>query len=421
MEHPIYTACQEGKVAKYTYFPNDASGNRVKKMVRTSANNWETTVYVDGVFEYQRIETATDTYERNNLHVMDDKSRIAQVRIGSDQDDISDPVTYILDDHLGSSNARLNTSGGVIDREEYFPFGDSSLRTFSKKRYRYVGKEKDSESGLYYYGMRYYSAWTCRFVSVDPLYREYAYYTPYQYAGNKPIVFIDLDGLEEVFPGKGFEGGDNIALKVAEGTKIYAEAMAEFKDKVGGINIMITTVTDVETGKGKLGGETSRIDNASLSNALKSADPRQAINDIWGHIKPEDITDRMLMNMQKTANEGKDLILVIMPESTMSGTQGDAADKIAIEYASFNIIHEVVFHAIRDAINISSGRVGESSDKQHEELYSDRDKEGNIIPNTCYCGAGFSPNYFSDVKNRTDNSFASTIVRQIKKSYELFH
>jgi hypothetical protein len=36
----------------------------------------------------------------------------------------------------------------------------------------------------------------CRFVSVDPLQFDYPYYTPFQYAGNKPITYIDLDGLE---------------------------------------------------------------------------------------------------------------------------------------------------------------------------------------------------------------------------------
>jgi len=46
------------------------------------------------------------------------------------------------------------------------------------------------------YGMRYYAAWICRFVSTDLLQFEYPYYTPYQYAGNKPITFIDLDGAE---------------------------------------------------------------------------------------------------------------------------------------------------------------------------------------------------------------------------------
>ncbi|MCB0481265.1 MAG: RHS repeat-associated core domain-containing protein, partial [Flavobacteriales bacterium] len=74
--------------------------------------------------------------------------------------------------------------------------GDSSLRTFTKKRYRYVGKEKDQESGLYYYGARYYAPWTCRFISVDPLAADYPYLTPYNYAGNKPITHKDIDGLQ---------------------------------------------------------------------------------------------------------------------------------------------------------------------------------------------------------------------------------
>ncbi|MDD3280588.1 MAG: hypothetical protein PHC83_03345 [Bacteroidales bacterium] len=43
----------------------------------------------------------------------------------------------------------------------------------------------------------YYAAWICRFVSVDPLQFKYPHYTPYQYAGNKPISYIDLDGGEE--------------------------------------------------------------------------------------------------------------------------------------------------------------------------------------------------------------------------------
>jgi len=73
------------------------------------------------------------------------------------------------------------------------------VRQTSQKRYKYVGKERDEETGLYYYGFRYYAAWICRFVSVDPLQFDYPYYTPFQYAGNKPITYIDLDGLEE-FP-----------------------------------------------------------------------------------------------------------------------------------------------------------------------------------------------------------------------------
>ncbi len=74
------------------------------------------------------------------------------------------------------------------------PFGTTSYRSgrslteTSLKRYKYVGKEQDEETGLYYYGARYYAAWLCRFVSVDPLQHKYPHYTPYQYAGNKPRI-----------------------------------------------------------------------------------------------------------------------------------------------------------------------------------------------------------------------------------------
>ena len=48
--------------------------------------------------------------------------------------------------------------------------------------------------------MRYYAAWLCRFVSVDPLQFEYPELTPYQYASNNPVTMIDLDGLEAADP-----------------------------------------------------------------------------------------------------------------------------------------------------------------------------------------------------------------------------
>jgi len=70
------------------------------------------------------------------------------------------------------------------------------VRQTSQKRYKYVGKERDEETGLYYYGFRYYAAWLCRFVSVDPLAGKFPFYTPYQYTGNNPVTFTDLDGRE---------------------------------------------------------------------------------------------------------------------------------------------------------------------------------------------------------------------------------
>ncbi len=100
------------------------------------------------------------TLQKNETHIMDNHSHIAVIRTGSAfPDDIAGKY-YVLESHLGSGLLRLNTywGGSVIDREEtafrfaktaekkaiteqYYPFGDSSLRTFSKKRFYYVGKE----------------------------------------------------------------------------------------------------------------------------------------------------------------------------------------------------------------------------------------------------------------------------------------
>jgi RHS repeat-associated protein len=51
---------------------------------------------------------------------------------------------------------------------------------------------------VYDYGFRIYSPTEARFLSVNPSRREYLWYTPFQFAGNNPINFIDLYGLEEI-------------------------------------------------------------------------------------------------------------------------------------------------------------------------------------------------------------------------------
>ncbi|MEV4884624.1 hypothetical protein MRBLMN1_003149 [Chitinophaga ginsengisegetis] len=68
-------------------------------------------------------------------------------------------------------------------------------------RYGFNGKENDNEikgeGNQQDYGMRVYDPRIGKFLSVDPLTQEYPWYTPYQFAGNKPIWAVDLDGAEE--------------------------------------------------------------------------------------------------------------------------------------------------------------------------------------------------------------------------------
>ncbi len=81
---------------------------------------------------------------------------------------------------------------------------DIRSRTFAvdpSYRYAFNGKEKDtsfSDGTSYDYGFRIYNPELGKFLSVDPLASDFAWYTPYQFAGNSPIENLDLDGLEQL-------------------------------------------------------------------------------------------------------------------------------------------------------------------------------------------------------------------------------
>jgi RHS repeat-associated protein len=186
-----------------SYYNYDPQGNRTRKVVEKQGGIREERYYIGGYEIYRKYNANVLNFERKTVNISDDEKVFVRVETETGQNEI---VRFQYDNHLGSACLELDTAGLIISYEEYHPFGTTSYRAgrseveVSLKRYKYNGKERDEETGLYAYGMRYYAAWICRFVSVDPLQHEYPYYTPYQYAGNKPITYIDLDGLEEAKP-----------------------------------------------------------------------------------------------------------------------------------------------------------------------------------------------------------------------------
>ena len=185
----------------------NAGGGRTRKVV-VKGNIREERLYLGNYELYRKYVNNTLDTERQTLHIADDQHRFAlidrlTVNNGATLTTPTVAVRYQYDNHLGSASLELDQNAAIISYEEYHPFGTTSYRSgrteteVALKRYKYVGKERDEETGLYYYGARYYAAWIARFVSVDPLQLKYPHYTPYQYAGNKPVSYIDLDGLEE--------------------------------------------------------------------------------------------------------------------------------------------------------------------------------------------------------------------------------
>ena len=66
--------------------------------------------------------------------------------------------------------------------------------------YTFSAKEKDSETGLSYFGSRYYSSDLSIWLSVDPMAGKYPSLSPYVYCANNPVRVVDPDGEEVWFP-----------------------------------------------------------------------------------------------------------------------------------------------------------------------------------------------------------------------------
>ena len=198
-----------GGTAYYVY---DASGQRVRKVIERLGGQRVERIYLGGLELYrERQGTNTPDLERETLHISDNVGRILQIDIKITDKANSDPANplgtpllrYQYTNHLGSAILETNATGQAISYEEYHPYGTSAYRSakpgvdLSLKRYRFSGKERDDETGLYYCEERYYAAWLGRWISSDP-----AGYVDginlFRYCANNPVMLKDPNGTQSV-------------------------------------------------------------------------------------------------------------------------------------------------------------------------------------------------------------------------------
>ena len=118
-------------------------------------------------------------------------------------------IYYYLQDHLGGVDVVLDENGDVIERKDYLPFGNERLKVENgnaDEDYGFTGKELDEETGLYYYGARYYDPLIGRFISLDPLVLGESSkpfssilanpqaLNGYSYVLNNPLRYVDEEG-----------------------------------------------------------------------------------------------------------------------------------------------------------------------------------------------------------------------------------
>jgi RHS repeat-associated protein len=82
------------------------------------------------------------------------------------------------------------------------PYGEALFEEHSNTRdmpYLFNSKERDEETGLYYYGARYLDPETAVWYGVDLLAMEHPDYSPYIYCTNNPLKYIDPDGRDPIY------------------------------------------------------------------------------------------------------------------------------------------------------------------------------------------------------------------------------
>ena len=121
--------------------------------------------------------------------------------------DAATKTVYFLKDHLGSVRATVLDSAGapVIGYDDYDPWG-YPLATRTKaipnaylqgaSKIKFTSKEYDDEFGVNWYDspFRDYDPQIGRWMSADPLAVKYPSFSPYNYAANNPILFLDING-----------------------------------------------------------------------------------------------------------------------------------------------------------------------------------------------------------------------------------
>jgi RHS repeat-associated protein len=169
-----------------------------------------------------------------------DKSSVARVEnrtIGSEGTLPRRLIRYQLSDLLSSCSLEIDPHGDLISYEEYTAFGSTAyqaVRNTSEavKYIRFMGKERDEESGFYYCNDRYFAPWLGRWTACDP---SGLVDGPnlYVYAQNRPTTLIDPTGRKANEPAETATSEASKGRRSSKPAKPPTPEYIEFEKRVG--------------------------------------------------------------------------------------------------------------------------------------------------------------------------------------------
>ena len=149
---------------------------------------------------------------------------------------------YYIKDHLGSIRVSKGSDGTILSARNYFSYGETQqeyINSSYNTKYKFTGKERDTETGLDYFGARFYNSELGRWYSVDPMAAKYPGWSPYNYCMGNPVRVYDPDGMRiRIATGEIDADGNDIYLDYSAGMEYTGnnEFVKKAIDALNGMN-----------------------------------------------------------------------------------------------------------------------------------------------------------------------------------------
>lgn len=176
-------------MADYWY---DPTGKRVKKVAYDSGGGNKTSYYLGNHYETEIEKNASGTFDKNTTYYHVNSEKVAKdvTRNGVTT------VSYFHRDHLGSGSVITDENGSLVERTKYYPYG-GTREGGEVNSYYFTGQELDRDTGLYYYGARYYHPVFATFTQADTMLPnpfDPQQLNRYAYARDNPLKYTDPTG-----------------------------------------------------------------------------------------------------------------------------------------------------------------------------------------------------------------------------------
>ena len=287
----------------------DASGTKLKKVVND--NGMITTTDYAGNF----------IYENNVLQFFNTAEGYVEPINASDYNQGFSYV-YQFKDHLGNvrlsysdsdGNGSINPLTEIIEEKNYYPLGlthkgYNNIVNGTAHPYGFNGKEENQELGLDWldFSARNYDPALGRWMNIDPLAEQMRRHSPYNYAFNNPLRFIDPDGMapddviikgekaDEAF--KQLKASTSLRLKMDDNGKVTAKGKAKtdadktlleaINSETVEVSINATDSNFTDSGNwfvgGAFGGSEVNEDGKTVANQTVNPEQTETIDEFYG-------------------------------------------------------------------------------------------------------------------------------------------